>query len=131
MAKQIQAINKYCPRIKLGKTVQMKELVEYIADRTGLNKGDVMMALSELSESVIFFNKRGEGVKLEGLGTYHPSIDLTGKISVAHILDGEIADALNAPGAFTGEIENKANIGKTSAELVEMWNKEFPNDLIS
>jgi len=131
MAKKIQAINKYCPKIKLGKTVQIKELVEYIADRTGLNKGDIKMALSELSDAIVFFNKRGDGVKLEGIGTYQPNIDLDGKFSVRHILDMEISSALNASGAFTGEIENKENIGKTSADLIAMWNKEFPNDIIT
>ena len=131
MAKQIQAINKYCPRIKLGKTVQEKELIEYIADRTGLNKGDLRMVLSELSDAVIFFNKRGEGVKLEGLGIYSPKIDLKGKISITHFLDDGISNALNAADAFTGEIENKTNIGKTAEDLVEMWNKEFPDDPVS
>ena len=131
MAKQIQAISKYCPKVKLGKTVQEKELIEYIADRTGLNKGDVRMALGELSDAIVFFNKRGEGVKLEGIGIYHPSIDLNGRISVSHTLDGDISSALNASGAFTGEIENKENIGKSTADLIAQWNKDNPSDPIS
>lgn len=131
MAKKIQAINKYCPKVKLGKTVQMKELVEYVSDRTGLNKGDIQMSLSELSSAVKFFNKRGEGVKLEGLGIYQPSIDLGGEYSIRHITDVELDNALNTKGAYTGEVENRNNIGKTSEELVEMWNKEHPDDLVS
>jgi len=131
MAKKIQAINKYCPKVKLGKTVQMKELVEYVADRTGLNKGDIQMSLSELSAAVKFFNKRGEGVKLEGLGIYQPTIDLDGNFSVRHRLDTDVESTLNAKGAYTGEIENRDNIGKTSEQLVELWNKENPQDLVS
>ena len=131
MAKLIQAIKKYCPRIKLGKTVQLQESIEYISGRTGLNKGELRMVLSELSDMIIFFNKRGRGVKLEGIGTFHPSIDMNGKISVSQTLDMEISNALNIPGEFIGDIQNKENIGKTSAELVEMWNKEFPADPIT
>jgi hypothetical protein len=131
MAKKIQAINKYCPKVKLGKTVQLKELVEYIADRTGLNKGDIQLALSELSSAVQFFNKRGEGVKLEGLGIYQPKIDLAGKFSIRHIVDTEIVNALNAGGSFSGEIINRENIGKTPDDLVELWNKENPADIVS
>ena len=78
-----------------------------------------------------FFNKRGESVKLEGLGIYQPNIDLEGNVSVKYLLDGDIESALNAKGAYTGEIENRENIGKTSEELVEMWNKDHPDDLVS
>ena len=131
MAKKIQAINKYCPKVKLGRTVQLKELVEYIADRTGLNKGDIQIALSELSSAVQFFTKRGEGVKLEGLGIYQPKIDLAGKFSIRHIVDSEIVGVLNSSGAFTGEIVNKSNIGKTTDELVALWNEEYPEDVVS
>lgn len=131
MAKRIQAINKYCPKVKLGKTVQMKEVIEYISDRTGLHKGDIQRALSELSSTVKFFNKRGEGVKLEGLGIYQPSIDLEGKYSIRHIEDVELDAALNIKGAYSGEIENKENIGKKSEDLVALWNKEHPDDPVS
>ena len=39
-----------------------KKLVEYVADRSGLNKGDIQMAPSELSAAVQFYNKQGQGV---------------------------------------------------------------------
>jgi hypothetical protein len=43
----------------------------------------------------------------------------------------DVESALNAKGAYTGEIENRDNIGKTSEQLVELWNKENPQDLVS
>ena len=61
MASKITAINAYRPRIDLEKTIFMQTVVEYIADRTGLNKGDLQIALSELSSTVEFFNKQGMG----------------------------------------------------------------------
>jgi len=130
MSNLITAINAYRPRLVLGQTVKMKELVEFISGRTGLNKGDLLIALSELSNSVIFFNKRGQGVKLDGLGTYLPSIDTQGELSISHRLDNEIKNAINTTGAFMGEIQNRENIGKTNEQFIAMWNKEHPTDLV-
>jgi len=41
MANRLTAVNLYRPKIKLGPTVQQPELVRYLADRTGLNQGEV------------------------------------------------------------------------------------------
>lgn len=131
MANKIVAINAYRPKLVLRPTVELKELVDYIAGRTGLNKGEIQMVLSELSAGVQFFNKQGQGVKLPGLGTYLPSIDLDGTLSISHRTDKEISNALNAPAAFRGEIANRENIGKTSDDLVALWNKDHPDDLVS
>ena len=128
MAKQISAINAYRPKLVLGQTVKNKELVEYIADRTGMTKGEIQIALAEFSAAVRFFNKSGQGVKLEGLGTYLPSIDTQGALSISHRSDPEINNELNQKGAYLGEIVNRQNIGKTTAEFVAMWNTDHPDD---
>ncbi|WP_321516682.1 hypothetical protein [Marinifilum fragile] len=109
----------------------MKQVVEFIASGTGLNKGQIQMVLAELADTIIFFNKQGQGVKLEGLGTYLPKIDTEGKISVSHRLDRYIKSALNVEGGFTGNIENKTNIGKSKEEFIAMWNEAYPDDPIS
>ena len=131
MASRIQAINAYRPKINRMPSVGIKSLVEYIADRTGLNKGDIQIALSEFSSAIQFYNKQGQGVKLEGLGTYLPKINLKGRLSVSHRLDREISTKLNTPGEFTGEIVNRENIGKTGDELVDLWNTDNPSDLVT
>ncbi len=131
MASRITAINAYCPKIVLRPTVELKDLVDYIAGRTGLNKGEIQMVLSELSATVQFFNKQGQGARLPGLGIYAPTVDLDGKFAVSHRTDKEISNALNAPGAFRGEIANRENIGKTSDDLVALWNKDHPDDPVS
>ena len=106
----------------------MEELIDLIASRTGLNEGEVSQVLLELRDTVVFFNRQGRAVKLEGLGAYTPKIDLDGAIGVGHRADIEIKNSLNTPGEFRGEIESRANIGKTSDELVTMWNEEHPDD---
>jgi len=128
MANLITAINAYRPKLALGQSVKMRELVEYISGRTGLNRGDLLIALSELSGAIIFFNKRGQGVKLDGLGTYLPSIDTQGEFSISHRLDNEIKNAMNMTGAYIGEIQNRENIGKTNEQFKLMWNKDHPTD---
>lgn len=127
MANYLTAINSFRPKLKLGKSVTIVQLIEYIASRTGLNKGPIQLVLAD---SVVFFTKQGNGVKLDGLGTYLPSIDTDGKISISHRLDPYIRKALNVPGAFTGEIENRSNIGKTKEEFIALWNEAHPDDPI-
>ena len=130
MASKIKAINAYCPRVELGKTAQLDELVSYLADRTGLNEGEIRMVMIELRDAIVFFNRTGRSVKLEGLGTYAPKIGLDGVLGVSHLLDKRIKNELNAPGTFSGTIAKRGNIGKTSDELVALWNEEHPDDLV-
>jgi nucleoid DNA-binding protein len=128
MANRIVAINANRPKIDLGKTIQMPEIVEHISDRTGLNKGDLQIAISEVSSVVSYYNKRGMAVKIEDLGTYTPTIGLNGSFNVSHRLDKAIKNVLNTPDAFSGDIVNRENIGKTPEELIAKWNEEHPED---
>ncbi len=130
MATKIEAINAFRPRISLNPTAGLAQLVDFISMRTGANKGTVQLILSEVHDAVVFFALQGTPVKIEGLGTYTPNVDLEGSFDCAYRTDPETLKKLNVSGAFTGIIENRDNIGKTSAELVEMWNKAHPSDLV-
>jgi len=130
MAKLIQAVSTYGPRVEISRTMQTREIAEYMSARTSLNRGEIEGTLQELHEALIFFAKQGQAVKLEGLGTFTPSINLEGTLDVSFRLDTGVDSALNVPGAFTGNITNRESIGKTSAELKEKWNAEHPTDLI-
>ena len=128
MASRIKAINAYRPKIELGKRAGTDDLVDLIATRTGLGEGDVRQMLIELRDVTIFFLQRGQPVKLEGLGTYTPKVDLSGVFGVGHRADNALKNALNIPGEFKGDIAKRDNIGKTSDDLVAMWNAEHPDD---
>ena len=128
MASRIKAINAYMPRIELGRRAEMDELIDLIAARTGLNEGEVRQVLLEMRDAVLFYNLQGRGVKLEGLGTYTPIIQLDGDFKVGHRADVALKKGLNAPGEFRGDIENSENIGKTGDDLVAMWNEDHPDD---
>jgi hypothetical protein len=128
MAKIIQAIVTYRPRLDRGRTVSTLDLSEHIAGRTGLNRGEISNVLSEMNEAIIFFNRQGISVTLDGLGTFWPTIQLDGMLRVNLRKDVSFVKSLNVVGAFTGNILNRKNIGKSVDELVVMWNEEHPDD---
>lgn len=130
MTYKIKAVTQYRLRIAPGRPCEMPELARYLADRTGLHLSQVRYMLSELQASVLNFNRVGRAVRLEGLGTFTPGIDLDGKITINHRPDVELLHALNTPGAFEGEIINRENIGKNMDDLVTMWNENHPAEPI-
>ena len=130
MNARIKAIGALRPRVVLGRTVQKKDLVRFIARSTGLNLGDIAQVLAELHDAVVFYTQDGRSVKLEGLGTYYPQLKLNGTFSVGHRPDVELKKALNIPGNYNGEIVNRDNIGKTTEELVSLWNELHPDEPI-
>ena len=130
MAKQIQAIREFGPRIELARTISSSELAQHIASRTSLNRGEISNVLNELNEAVTTFACQGTAVKIDGLGIFTPSIGLTGRFRVGVRLDRSVGKVLNVPGAFNGKILNRTNIGKTVKDLIKMWNDAYPNDKI-
>ena len=130
MALVIQAINAYRPRIEQGNTVQKPELLRAASRATGIVEGTLDQSIKELRDQIIEFNRAGRAVKVEGLGTFAPSIDMEGTISISFRPSPAFANALNIPGIFTGRIHNRENIGKTTTELVAKWNAQFPEQQI-
>jgi hypothetical protein len=127
MASRITALNHYRPMIEYRKTAGPHQVAEYIAMRTGLNRGEIIMVLAELHDAILFYNGQGQGVKLESLGTYLPNINYQGQFDVAYRMDSELKRALNA-GDFSGSLRNKQSIGKSSDEIIALWNSEHPDD---
>ena len=73
--------------------------------------------------------KEGRSVHT-GIAIFRPTIDAQGNLSVSVRVDKRIISALNVPGAFTGKVNNSANIGMSTEEMVQLWNEEHPADLI-
>jgi hypothetical protein len=131
MAHRIQAINAFRPRIDQGNTVQREELISGLAHATSLVEGSVGLTLSELKFHILRYCRSGRAVKVDGLGIWSPSISLDGKLTIQYRPDLGFDYELNKPGAFTGTINNRENIGKTSDDLVNMWNVTFPEDQVN
>ena len=130
MAPRIKAVNAYRPRIEQGNTVQKPELLRAVSRATSLVEGSVDLVTKEMRDQIILFCSAGRAVKVEGLGTFAPSIDLGGSISISFRADPVFANSLNTPGVFSGKIINRENIGKTSGDLVVKWNEQYPEDQI-
>ena len=130
MAPRIKAVNAYRPRIEQGNTVQKPELLRAASRATGIVEGTLDQSIKEMRDQIIEFCRAGRAVKVEGLGTFSPNIDLEGNLSISFRPDPAFANGLNVPGIFTGTILNRENIGKTSLELVAMWNNAYPEDLV-
>lgn len=127
MTNRIRAINATRPKLERGPTVRQDELTEYIARHTGLNEGEIALVLLELRDAVAYHCRAGRGVKLDGLGTYLPSMQLDGSLDIEHRLDRALRRGINM-GRFTHALVNQQNIGKTPDELVALWNAEHPDD---
>ncbi len=130
MAKLIEAISAYGPRLDLNKTAQMAQVADYIASRTGVNKSEISMVLQELNEAIVFFGKLGTPIKLPDVGTFTPSVNRDGKFKIGLRADTSLKNALNAVGAYQGRMKNKENIGKSNAEFKVMWDTEHPTNLL-
>jgi hypothetical protein len=128
MAEKIKAIRTYSPRIKLGITQNMYRLVRFMSARSGLNEGTIMNVLMELRDTITHHAMIGEPTKLDGLGTFTPSVDLEGAFKMNYRADKQLKALLNVPEAFVGDMENKDMIGKSVDELVDRWNEEHPDD---
>ena len=80
--------------------------------------------------------KRRRGLLLEGrpvhtgVAIYTPSIGLDGSFEINVKVDPRLLNGLNTKDAFSGTIVNAENIGKSSAELVAMWNAAHPDNLV-
>ena len=130
MAQKIKAINSFRPRIEQGSTVQKPELLRAVARATSIVEASADLVVKEMRDQIILFCSAGRAVKVEGLGTFTPSIDLEGNIAISFRADSAFANGLNMPGSFNGRILNRENIGKTGDELVQMWNENNPEDQV-
>jgi hypothetical protein len=129
MARRIQAITAYRPRIVQGKAISEKRYMGALTQRSTLSPGVVRNVQECEVEALTNFLLEGRPVHT-GVAIYSLDISLDGKYEVHVRPDRRIAQAVNVKGAFQGTIANAENIGKTSDELVEMWNEDHPNDLI-
>jgi hypothetical protein len=127
MAKLIQAIATYGPRIQLMEAVLPRRFMELITQRTTLSTGVVKNVQESEVETLISLLKEGRPVHT-GVAIFTPVIDSKGNLSVSVRVDKRINVALNAPGAFTGKISNNANIGMTSEKIAALWDREHPDN---
>lgn len=129
MAKLLQAVATYGPRIDLTPAADPRQFMEMITRRTTLSAGVVRNVQESEIETLIGLLLEGRPVHT-GIAIFTPSVDLEGNLNINVRVDKRMLAALNAPGAFKGSIRNRENIGKTSQGLAEIWNSNHPEDPI-
>jgi hypothetical protein len=127
MAKRITAISAYLPRIDLADAASEERYMELVTQRTTLSPGVVKNVQESEVETLIGLLLDGRPVHT-GVAIYTPSIDLNGDLEVKVKVDRRILRALNAKGAFRGQVKNAENVGKTADDLVTQWNQDHPDD---
>ena len=127
MAKLLQAVVAYGPKIELMDAAEPQRFMEMLTHRTTLSAGVVRNVQESEVEALIDLLQEGRPVHT-GIAIFTPSVDLEGNLNINVRVDKRMVAALNAPGAFSGKIRNRENIGKSSYELVELWNEEHLDD---
>jgi hypothetical protein len=128
MAHKMKVLQALRPRIIYGDNADMGEAVNYIADRTGANEGEANLMLKEVRDTIIFFNRSGRAVVIEGLGTFRPNVKMDGSYNIVFKMDKVLKNRLNTPGEDKMRIVNKDNIGKSIDEIYAIWNEANPDD---
>ena len=128
MARKITAIRTYRPEIKRAPTLQMPEIVEKMCRSTTLSKGVIRNVVEQLQETLLMAFRSGRAARIEGLGTFTPTLRLDGSLDVLFRPEPEMLRQVNDKTLFTAKILNKANIGKSAADLVAQWNVEHQED---
>lgn len=106
----------------------MPELVRGMSRTTTLTEGTIRLVIYELRDTILMAHLAGEAVKVDGLGTFTPTIRMNGEFDVLFRPDPAMLKDLNDPANFTATILNRPNIGKSADELVAQWNAEHPED---
>jgi predicted histone-like DNA-binding protein len=129
LAAKITAIHTYRPELERVRTMQNQELVEVIAQRTSLSEGEIHHVVYSLRDVLLTAHRAGQAVKVEGLGTFTPTIR-KGRLDIDFRPDVSLLEQLNDMARIYTNILNKENLGKSADELVELWNLEHPDDLV-
>lgn len=130
MAKRIEAIKHYRPRLKRMRRVEPDEFAEYVAGISSLTEGDVRHALADMSHALLTLIRTGQSVRLEGLGLIMPGIDTKGNFTVRLKPDRSLLGNVRRCDDFFGEVINRQHIGKSGDDLVALWNAEHPDNKV-
>ena len=127
MVRKITAVRAYRPELRRLPTMRTRELVEIVVQRTSLSEGEVHHVVYSLRDVLLMAHRAGQAVKVEGLGTFTPTIR-RGRLDIVFRPDVYLRKELNHPDKLYAEILNKENLGRSADELVQQWNQEHPDD---
>jgi hypothetical protein len=128
MARLVQAVAKYGPRIIRTRTATVEDVADLLSRRQSASLGTIRLVLTDLQEALVFLNSGGEAVKLPGLGTFGLSIDRNGRLNPSYFADPRLREQLAAAGTRNMTVRNRKNIGLSDAGYKALWDAEHPDD---
>ncbi len=128
MAKKIQAWATYGPKIQLGEPMTPEEIIENIVAATNQSKGSVLAVLAELDVQTESGLKAGRIVQLPNGTHFEPIGKKDGSVNIGVRVNPDLDREVNA--GFRGKWLNSENVNKTEDEMIALWNKDHPDDLI-
>lgn len=129
MAKPIQAWTEFGPRLESATPLGDKELVEQITVGSNESMSSTLAVLTFMDSVLEQALKSGRIVQLPNGTHFRPIGKKDGSIEIAVRVNPELVRRVNAD--FRGKWQNAQNIGKTEAEIIELWNAAHPDDLIT
>lgn len=128
MAKKIQAWVEFGPRIELAAPMTSNELIDNIVAATNQSRGSVLAVLSELDVQTEAALKAGRIIHMPNGTHYKPTGKKDGSIDIDVRVNPDLDKRVNS--GFHGKWVNSANIGKSEAEIIALWNEKHPDDLV-
>lgn len=128
MAKKIQVWAELGPRLEPERAMTEDELIENIVQVTNQSKGSVLAVLAELDVQIEAGLRAGRIVQLPNGTHFRPIGKKDGEVEVTVRVNPEVVKRVNSH--FRGVWLNSANIGKTEAEMIALWNTLHPTDPI-
>ncbi len=128
MAHKVQAFATYGPRIKSGSPMEAEEFIEQLVVSTNQSRGSLVAMLAEMESISEGALKSGRIVRLPNGMTLRPVMKRDGHIEIAVRVNRDLTRRVNA--GFRGKVINSENIGKSDDEIVEIWDKNHPDNQI-
>ena len=94
VAKLIEVMSTIGPKLVYGRTIELDELAEWTANRSGLTAEEVERVLKAVRSAVIHYCRAGGAVRLPGMGRVRPAIDRTGRVRARIVPDPVLDKAI-------------------------------------
>jgi len=130
MVRKITAKRRYRPEIKRAPTLQTPDVIREMCRSTTLSEGAIYNVVYQMQKVILTAHRVGQAVKIDGLGTFTPTIRMDGRFDILFRPDPDMLRQLNDGTKFHAKILNQSNIGKSAADLVAQWNVEHPDDSV-
>jgi len=132
MAKKLAVLNQTRPRITSQRVVDQEKASQRMSKNTTYNAEEIYSILRMYTKDCLAALQAGETVKIDGLVILTPNMKVGGEVDVSLRGDRGATASLNNPTLWTADkVLNHANLGKSADELVEQWNKDHPDDVVT